>query len=87
MKELCKRFYYRQPTFLSLDIEGMGAQAVLGNDWKDKRCRPEIMFSEANQLNDYSGFPLPSEVLTKEGYKLSPVRVGANEVFIEESLF
>lgn len=48
MKELCKRFYYRQPLFLTLDIEGLGAQALRGNDWKDKRCRPEIIFSEAN---------------------------------------
>jgi hypothetical protein len=48
MKQLCERFYPHRPLFLTLDIEGNGALALQGNDWSNRLCVPDVIFSEMN---------------------------------------
>jgi hypothetical protein len=37
---------------MNLDVEGIGATALLGNDWNNSLCRPEVMFIEINDFDD-----------------------------------
>lgn len=53
MKELCHRYYLRKPNYMNLDIEGFSTFALLGNDWTDPKCMPEIITIEVNHsFND-----------------------------------
>ena len=40
MSKLCHMFFLKKPKFLSLDIEGYGTKALMGNDWDSDLCRP-----------------------------------------------
>ncbi len=42
LKQICERYFYRRPVFFSLDIEGMEAMALQGNDWNNSYCRPDV---------------------------------------------
>lgn len=57
MGTLCHNYYLKRPKFLTLDIEGYGSQALMTNDWKTAKCRPEIILAENNRFSKASGFP------------------------------
>jgi FkbM family methyltransferase len=40
--DLCHRYFYRRPLFISVDIEGFEALAFSAHDWKTPNCRPDI---------------------------------------------
>ena len=48
---------------MNLDIEGYGAMALSENDWDNEKCRPDIIFSENNELVKLAGFGLPQTIL------------------------
>ena len=68
MKQICERYYVKKPNVLNIDIEGLGARALVGNDWTNPKCVPDFIIAEENVLNKISGDPSISEILRKNGY-------------------
>lgn len=54
---------------MNLDIEGFSSYALLGNDWTDIKCKPEIFTVEINHSFDDSKIKSPQKILEENGYK------------------
>ena len=78
MKQLCERFFQKKPLFLSLDVEGYDAKVLMENDWDNTKCRPEIIFTENNDLSENSGLVSSESIMVKNNYKKVPGKVGFN---------
>ena len=46
LADLCHQYYPKRPKFMNVDVEGHGLIALAFNDWKDIKCKPEIIMVE-----------------------------------------
>ncbi len=43
MGDLCHQYFIKKPVFLSIDVEGVGYNVLIGNDWNNPKCVPDII--------------------------------------------
>ena len=84
MKQICERYFVKKPNVLNLDIEGLGARALMGNDWSNPKCIPDFIIIEDNVLNEISGDPSIKEILTKNGYNTLGGMVNENSFYVKK---
>lgn len=72
---------------MNLDVEGYGGKVLASNDWSNPKCVPELIISEINEEVIQAGYPIPHEILQKQGYIKLNNTVGLNEIYIHESVF
>lgn len=46
LADLCHKYYKAKPNFMSIDLEGVGRQVLMSNDWKTDKCLPDLIYSE-----------------------------------------
>ena len=84
MKQICERYFVKKPNVLNLDIEGLGARALMGNDWSNPKCIPDFIIIEDNVLNKVSGDASISKVLGDNGYISMGYKVNENSFYVKK---
>ena len=92
IKEICERYFYRRPIFISLDIEGNEGVGLENNDWNNPKCRPDVWMVEVfDKKVDPDGkrynASLPEDILSQNGYKPLPGNFPHEIVYVEEKVF
>ena len=85
LKQVCERYFLRKVNYFTLDIEGYGAQVLMGNDWANPKCRPELIMSENNKLTVASKLPNMRDFLAEKGYVFLE-HLSRNDIFVLEEM-
>lgn len=93
LKQICERYFYRRPVFISLDIEGMEGKALEQNEWNNSYCRPDVwiveVFKEEKSDDGTKRYnqSLAEELLSRNGYKAIETDSHMDVVYVEEKVY